>query len=47
MNESEEGALAVLMRPEGNLCWSMPKVGRETSFSVFHGGEEVYSFPSV
>lgn len=39
--ESEEGALAVLMRSEGALCWSIPKVGKESSLSVFHEGEGV------
>lgn len=40
-SEAEEGALAVLMRPEGALCWSIPKVGKESSLSVFHEGEGV------
>lgn len=37
-SESEEGALAVLMRSEGALCWSIPKVGKESSLSAFHEG---------
>lgn len=30
----------MLMRPEGDLHWSVPKVGKESFFSVFYGGEE-------
>lgn len=44
-SESEEGALAVLMRSEGVLCWSIPKVGKESSLSAFHEGVLCLSAP--